>query len=133
METRMRLQGCDHAGNSRRRKGRDPDWQKDLPCEWRAMAVAPIRFENHRDYEMPASRTLGYDGEMYPCFYRHLYLLGALYSDDDEEYYEAIAYGEEVRAWRLRDDRWLIWRIVHEGGECRGNRGFYSLSESMPR
>jgi len=117
----------------RRRKERDPDWRKELPRDWRSFAIAPLSFATHRDYEMPASRTLGYDEEMQPCFYRHTYMLGALYSDDDEEYYADIAYGEEVCAWRLRDERWLIWRMVHEDGGGRASRGFYSFSENMPR
>ena len=49
------------------------------------------------------------------------------------EWREAFAYGEEGEAWRLRDDRLLIWHIVHEDGVCGGNRGFYSFSERMPR
>ena len=112
---------------------RDPEWTADLPPEWRPMAIAPLSFSVHRDYELPASRTIGYDEEMATCFYRHTYVLGELCSDDGEEFYEAIVYGEEVCAWRLRDDRWLVWKITHEHGECRGNRGFYSFSEQMPR
>lgn len=116
-----------------RKKSREPEWQKALPVEWRAAAVAPLGFTTHREYEMPASRTLGHDEEGLACYYCHTYILSSLCSDDDEEFYEAIAYGEEVQAWRLRDERWLIWRIVHEDGVCRGNRGFYSFSENMPR
>ena len=116
-----------------RKHDREPDWQKGLPVEWRVAAVAPLNFSIFREYEIPASRTLGYDEEGQPCYYRHSYVLGELCSDDDEEFYEHIAYGEEVEAWRLRDERWLIWRIQHEDGGCRGNRGFYSFSENMPR
>ena len=116
-----------------RKREREPDWQKGLPVEWRVAAVAPLNFSTFREYEIPASRTLGYDEEGQPCYYRHSYVMGELCSDDDEEFYEHIAYGEEVEAWRLRDERWLIWRIQHEDGGCRGNRGFYSFSESMPR
>lgn len=97
------------------------------------MVVAPIDFDIQREYEIDAFRTLGFDEEAKPCFYHHRYLLSALYSDDDDEYYEAIAYGEEVRSWRLRDDRWLIWRIVHDEAGNRNSRGFYSLSENRPR
>lgn len=116
-----------------RKANHDPAWNKGLPVEWREAAIAPIRFASHREYEIPASRTLGYDEEGAACYYRHLYILRALCSDDDEEFYEALAYGEEVEAWRLRDDRWLIWRIVHEDGVCCDNRGFYSFSEHIPR
>jgi hypothetical protein len=116
-----------------RREDKDPDWRHALPAEWRAAAVAPLNFAIHREYEIPASRTLGYDEEGVACYYRHVFFLGATRSDDDEEFYEAIVYGEEVHAWRLRDERWLIWRIVREDGDGRGNRGFYRFSEDMPR
>ena len=116
-----------------RQKNHDPQWQKELPGEWRTTAIAPLSFASYREYEMPASRTLGYDAKGQACYYRHTYILGSLCSDDDEEFYETIAYGEEVQAWRLHDERWLIWRIVHEDGDCRGNRGFYSFSGSMPQ
>ena len=122
-----------HSALPCRKKNRDPEWQKGLPLEWSTAAIAPLCFTNHSEYEIPASRTLGYDEEGEMCYYRHTYILSTLRSDDDDEFYEAIAYGEEVQAWRLRDERWLIWRIVHEDGVCRGNRGFYSFSESMPR
>lgn len=116
------------------RREREPDWQKGLPAEWpkwRLAAVTPLNFSTFREYEMPASRTPGYDEDGQPCYYHHCYVLGELLSDDDEAFYEHIAYGEEVEAWRLRDERWLIWRIVHENGGCRGNRGLYCFSESM--
>ena len=123
------------SGNApaRRKRERELDWQKGLPVEWRIAAIAPLNFSTFREYEIPASRTLGYDENGQACYYRHSYVQGELCSDDDEEFYEHIAYGEEVEAWRLRDERWLIWRIQHEDGGCRSNRGFYSFSESMPR
>lgn len=42
---------------------------------------------------------------------------------DDEEFYEAVVYGEEVEAWR----------IVRQGEDCGAPRGFYSFAETMPR
>lgn len=122
-----------HAERPRHKERRDPDWSQGLPGAWHAAAIAPISFATQREYEMPASRTLGYDEQRQPCFYRHSYILGALHSDDDEEYYETVVYGEEVRAWRLRDERWLIWRIAHAEGRCRDNQGFFSFSERMPQ
>jgi len=122
-----------HLERTRRRADQDPDWRQALPAEWRSAAIAPLNFAIHREYEMPASRTLGYDEDGLPCYYRHAFVLGAPYSDDDEEFYAAVVYGEEVHAWRLRDERWLIWRIVREDGDGRGNCGFYSFSEEMPR
>jgi hypothetical protein len=43
-----------------------------------------------------------------------------------------LLYGESLAAWRLRDDRWLIWREIQKeesGGEARS---FYCLSQEMP-
>jgi hypothetical protein len=52
-------------------------------------------------------------------------------SDDDEEFYQVVAYAELLSAWRLRDGRWLIYRLIKREGE-RGS-GFYSFSDRMPR
>ena len=121
------------AAAARRHSSDDPDWQQALPAEWRAQAIAPLRFTIHRDYEMPASRTLGYDQDGQTCYYQHTFALGEPRSDDDEEFYEAIVHGEEVHAWRLRDQRWLGWSVIRKEGDCRGNRGRYSFAQSMPR
>ncbi|MEO8119778.1 MAG: hypothetical protein ABI606_10710 [Rhodoferax sp.] len=118
---------------SRHHNSDEPDWQQALPTEWRAEAVAPLRFTIHREYEMPASRTLGYDQAGQTCYYHHAFALGEPRSDDDEEFYETIVHGEEVHAWRLRDQRWLVWSVIRKEGDCRGNRSCYSFSESMPR
>lgn len=112
---------------------RDPDWQKNLPEEWRTAVIAPLDFATWQDYEMPAARCLGYDEDGTPCYYRHMFLLDALRWDDDEEFYPAIVYGEDVHAWRLRDDRWLIWRVVQQEDDTHSGRGFYRFSDSLPR
>ena len=52
-------------------------------------------------------------------------------SDDDEEFYQVAAYAEALTAWRMRDGRWLIHRLISREGE-RGN-GFYSFGDRMPR
>jgi hypothetical protein len=114
-------------------ESRAPDWQQGLPAEWRAEAIAPLRFIIHCEYEMPASRTLGYDKDDLACYHHHAFALGEPRSDDDEEFYEALIHGENVHAWRLRDQRWLVWRVVRKEGDCRGNRGCYSFSERMPQ
>ena len=110
-----------------------PLWQQALPAELQAVAIAPISFTVHHEYEMPAFRTLGYDEEGMTCYYCHSFVLGEPRSDDDEEFYEALVHGEEVQAWRLRDERWLVWKIVQKEGDCRGNQGCYSIAQSMPR
>lgn len=114
------------------RESKAPDWQRNLPAEWRVAAVAPLDFAIHREYEMPASRTLGYDEDSVPCYYHHHFVLDAPRTDDDEEFYAAVVYKEEVEAWRLRDGRWLVWRRASHDEDCRSSRGFYSFSERMP-
>lgn len=110
----------------------DADWQHGLPSEWRAAAITPFSFASYREYEIPATRTLGYDQDGDPCYCRLAYLLGTLRSDNDEEFYEAVVYGEEVHAWRLRGARWLIWRIEYQDDYDR-HRGAYNLADRMPQ
>lgn len=117
-----------------RRSARDrTDWLAYLPSEWREMAIAPLDFVEHREYEVAARRCQGYDVDGNACYYAHGYVLTEPRSDDDEEFYQVVAYSETVHAWRLRDDRWLIHRIVHHCGEGAPGRGFYSFAEQCPR
>ncbi|WP_319242626.1 hypothetical protein [uncultured Propionivibrio sp.] len=116
-----------------RHRDRDPDWSKDLPREWRFMVIEPLCFETHREYEIDAFRTHGFDEEETPCFHHHRYIQSSLCSDDDEAFYATVIYGEEVRSWRLRDGRWLTWRVVHTDNDLDNHRGFYSFSEDRPR
>jgi hypothetical protein len=109
------------------------NWQQDLPEDWRASVVEALDFTEFREYEMPACRTLGHDEAGDLCFYAHRFTLTESRSDDDEDFYEAITYSETVRGWRLRDGRWLIYRIVQNGDEASSGRGFYSFSEQAPR
>lgn len=54
-------------------------------------------------------------------------------SDDDEEIYPALTYGESVRAWRLLDGHWLVrrWRQPFgEDGDAETSLGF---GTRMPR
>lgn len=106
-------------------------WAENLPAPWRPAALAPLYFATHREYEMPAARTVGYDEDGAACYCKHHYVLVETRSDDDEEFYQAISYAEAVEAWLLRDGRWLIHRFIQNGEE--GGRGFYSFSENMPK
>ena len=108
-------------------------WKSKLPVEWQSMVVAPCEITRHKEYEIAAERILGVDEDGVRCFYAHSYMLAGYRSDDDEEFYSVIVYGESVRAWRLRDDRWLIYRIVHTDEDCTASRGFYSFSERCPQ
>ena len=108
-------------------------WLAYLPREWREMVIAPLDFVEYHEYEVAASRCLGYDVDGQACYYAHGYALNEPRSDDDEEFYQVVVYSETVHAWRLRDERWLIHRIVHHCGEGAPGRGFYSFAEQCPR
>lgn len=112
---------------------RDDAWLAYLPAEWRDMVVEPLDFDEHREYEIAARRCFGYDVDGETCYYAHGYVLNESRSDDDEDFYQVVAYSETVHAWRLRDDRWLIHRIVHHCGEGAPGTGFYSFAEQCPR
>lgn len=107
-------------------------WMEKLPTEWQAMVIVPCEITRYQEYEIAAERIIGTDEEGVRCFYAHSYVLADCRSDDDEEFYPVITYGENVRAWRLRDERWLIFRIVHTDNDCSARRGFYSFSERCP-
>jgi len=108
-------------------------WNAHLPAEWRDMAIVPLDFVEHREYEIAARRCFGYDVDGGACYYAHGYALDESRTDDDEDFYRVVAYSETVHAWRLRDDRWLIHRIVRHGGESTPGRAFYAFSEHCPR
>lgn len=107
-------------------------WHR-LPQDWRDLVVVPLHVDVHEDYEIAASRALGYDEDEKPCFCTHDYVTGELLSDDDEEFYEVVTYAESLAAWRLRDGRWLIHRRIVAGLDDTRAQSFYSLSETMPR
>lgn len=109
------------------------DWMRQLPARWRELAVKPLRFATSRDYEIAAERTIGLDENEAPCYCAYRVLLTEPRSDDDEEYYTMLVYAESVTSWRLHDGRWLIHRLIAHDEAGRQARGFYSLSESMPR
>lgn len=109
-----------------------PKWTKHLPSIWRDIVEAPLYFKQYSEYEMSAERTLGYDADDHPCFTSHRFMLTSLASDDDEEFYEVVTYSEEMAAWRLRDERWLVFRLISTN-DCYPSNGFYVLSPDMPR
>lgn len=108
------------------------DWARHLPESWIDAVEMPLYFEHHSEYEINAQRAVGYDADDQPCFTAHRYQLTRLLSDDDEEFYEVVAYCEELAAWRLRDERWLVFH-AHSSDNCAPRRGFYTLSHEMPR
>lgn len=110
-----------------------PDWRSLLPSEWLHEAVAPAVFRVFREFEMPARRVLGYDSANRPCYCSYDYRLVDLRSDDDEDFYEALVYGESLTAWRLRDERWLIHRRMEPLGEEGAAVSGFTLEDRMPR
>ena len=118
---------------SPRQERDDQSWLEHLPAEWRALVVAPLELRRYQDYEMAAARVVGYDADDKPCYTAHRFSLTEPRSDDGEEFYTVLAYGEELAAWRLRDERWLVWREIRAEEECAQARSFYSLAQAMPR
>ncbi|THF56894.1 hypothetical protein [Pseudothauera rhizosphaerae] len=108
-------------------------WREGLPVAWRDQVVAPLDFEIHRDEELAAQRVFGRDADGTPCYYAHAWTMSEPCSDDDEEFYLVATAGESVTAWRLRDERWLVRRVVMGNERCVAPQPFYVFSESMPR
>lgn len=129
MDTRL----YQRAGHTSRQRREQVDWQQYLPADWRDSVVPPLDFSEYREYEMTASRCLGRDVDGVLCYYMHHYLVDTSCSDDDEDFYQVVAYGETVHAWLLRDERWLIYRLVQTHEDGRPGRGFYSFADKPPR
>ena len=108
-------------------------WLHGLPAKWREQVITPFDIDRFVEYEMAASRCLGYDIDGALCFYSHDYAVEESRSDDDEEFYRVVTHSETVRAWRLRDDRWLIFRQQPTGDDCAPPRGFFMLADHPPR
>lgn len=129
------MQACLHTQTSTlpRQDQEDCTWQEHLPREWRELVVAPLVLRRYRDYEMAADRVVGEDGEGRACYTAHRFMLTEPRSDDGEEFYAVLTYGEELAAWRLRDERWLVWREERAEERCEQARSFYCLAQEMPR
>ncbi len=110
-----------------------PDWLSGLPSEWSDRVVVPSVFRLFREYEIPARRLVGYDSHHQLCYCVYDYRLIDLRSDDDEEFYPALAYGESVTSWRLKDARWLVHRCVEALGEEGDRDSGFSFETRMPR
>ena len=123
------------AGASRQPQSRvdQKRWHEGLPPEWAAMAIAPLDFRHYREYEMAAERVLGSDEDGAYCYTAYSFRLTEARCDDGEEFYLETVYGETLCAWKLRDERWLIRRVIVRGEDFRHARAFYSFSDTMPR
>jgi hypothetical protein len=83
----------------------------------------------NRDLDAGAERWLGYDEEEEPCYcrYRFQVPIGSLNGDNQD------VYSEDLAAWRMRDGRWLIHRIITCQADGRTDYAFYAFSENMPK
>ena len=110
-----------------------PTWTDRLPAEWRDRVVPPSGFRVYREHEIPARRVLGFDGAGALCFCAHDYRLVEPRSDDDEDFYQALAYGESVAAWRLLGQGWLVHRSIAPEGDDGVAESHLSLQPQAPR
>jgi len=106
------------------------DWRADLPMAWRLHVITPLTTDCHKEYEMHAIRCLGHDEGGALCFYAHDYAIPGLRSDDDETFYTVVDFGERLRAWRLRDGRWLCFRLNLRHEDPDRTPGVYTVGEN---
>ncbi|MFD2112603.1 hypothetical protein [Thiorhodococcus fuscus] len=129
---------CAYGKHPRRhRRGKSdscaPSWQNALPQEWRDRVVVPQSFRVFREFEIPARRVFGYDQGGTICYSAHDYRLIDVRSDDDEDFYETLAYAESVVAWRLNDGRWLVNRRIDSLGAEGESENDLQVEDGMPR
>ncbi|ADC61816.1 hypothetical protein [Allochromatium vinosum] len=110
-----------------------PCWSTRLPLEWHDRVVPPSAFRVFREFEVQARRVLGYDASGQLCYSAHDYQLFDPRSDDDEDFYPALTYGESVTAWRLTDGRWLVHRQQEPLGEEAERIDGFTLESHSPR
>lgn len=109
--------------------GQEVDWAERLPLLWRNLTVGPLWVDVNRDADVGAERWMGYDEEEQPCYcrYRFQVSIGRISEGN------AGLYSEDLAAWRMRDGRWLIHRVINCDAEGKTAYAFYAFSESMPR
>jgi hypothetical protein len=115
------------------RKGGTPDariWLENLPEEWLNAVEAPLYYAHYREYEISAERAVGYDADDKPCFTCHRFLITQTSASNTAQ--PVVTFSERMSAWRLRDDRWLVFRrnSANHGSEPAS---FYAFSSTMPR
>ncbi len=109
--------------------GQEVDWAARLPMLWRSLTVGPLWVDVNRDADAGAERWVGYDEEEQPCYcrYRFQVPIGSINHSSEG------LYSEDLAAWRMRDGRWLIHRVINCHAESKTAYAFYAFSESMPR
>lgn len=108
------------------------NWREGLPREWADQVVAPLYFDHYMDYQIAAARILGRDEDEQICYCAHSFVLESSAACGAHRQAAIMTYAESLRAWRLRDGRWLTYRIVVAPGATNKPRGFFSLSNTRP-
>ncbi len=111
---------------------REVAWSERLPILWRGLTIAPLWVDVNRDADACAERWLGYDEDERACYCHYRFQVG-IGSLAGEEVEGGGVYHEDLVAWRMRDGRWLIHRIIRCQAEGRQSYAFYAFSENMPR
>lgn len=107
-------------------------WQEGLPPEWADQVIAPLYFDHYMDYQIAAARILGRDEDDHVCYCAHSFVLESPATNGVHRQPAAMTYAESLRAWRLRDGRWLTHRVVVAPGATDKPRGFFALSNTRP-
>lgn len=109
--------------------GQEVGWSERVPALWKGLTIGPLWVDVNRDTEAGAERWIGFDEDEQACYcrYRFQVPIGALDSGGQDW------YREDLAAWRMRDGRWLIHRIIHSQADEKAAYAFYAFSESMPR
>jgi len=113
--------------------GREVNWAERVPQLWRGLTIGPLWVDVNRDADAGAERWVGYDEEEAPCYCRYRFQvdIGSLAGDALRQ--GRPGYSEDLAAWRMRDGRWLIHRIINCHADAGTSYAFYAFSESMPR
>jgi hypothetical protein len=85
------------------------------------------------DYEVAAERVLGRDDEGDPCYCHYQCVLTEVACDDGDEFFEDLAYAEDLRAWRLDTGAWLVRRAVTTAEAEDVERVEFCTMDTMPR
>jgi len=92
---------------------------------WRSLTIGPLWVNVNRDEDAAAERWMGYDEEDQPCYCRYLFRVPI------DSLAEGGLYKEDLAAWRMRDGRWLIHRVITCHSDGRAAYAFYTFSESL--
>jgi hypothetical protein len=85
-------------------------WLDELPADYCAEVVAPLRYEAHVDTAAHARKVVGLDAQGQRCYVRHTHTVTEDRFDIDEWPVEVAVLRERRIAWRLGNGRWL--RVV---------------------